>query len=862
MPLANGTRFGSLEIIGPLGAGGMGEVYRARDPKLNRDVAIKIIPETLAADPAALARFQTEAQAVAALSHPNILSIFDLGAERGMPYAVMELLDGATLRELVDRGPLAQRKAIEYAVQISAGLAAAHARGITHRDLKPENVFVTDDGRVKILDFGLAKVGLAAAAGSGSVQATINPTTPGTVLGTVGYMSPEQVRGQAVDQRSDIFALGAILYEMLSGRRAFAGPSAVETMNAILKDDPPEIMRTNAALPPALDRIVRRCLEKHPDERFQSARDLGFALEALSGSQTSVHASAPPPRRTTRWLMPLASLVLVGAAIAAGIGIGRSTGAATAADRREITFETKTFDPQAIFNARFMPDGQTIVFSTALEGNTPALWVSRPGQIAPQAIGARGVHLLSVSSKGELAVLTDAAYIGHRLFTGTLARLPIDGAPRPWLENVREADWSPDGSTLAVVRDQGLIDRLEYPIGKTLHESSGYLSDVRVSPDGARVAFLEHPARFDDRGWVKVVEGSGGVRTLAGEYWGIEGLSWTPDGSTLIYSSAAAGLEGYQIHAVAASASSNARAAFPSLGSLFVLDINRDGRWLVTSNNDHISIRAKLPGRSEEQEFSWLGNALRPHLSNDGQLLLFTDQSQSAGTNYAVSIRKTDGSAVVRLGEGAGMALSPDGKRVLVTLFNPPSTVIYPVGAGDPITLKTGTLERSRAVQFFPDGQRVIVCGNEPSRPFRCYEQDLAGGAPKPLTPEGLNVGPLAPDGRTIVAIGQDQSKQLLSLPGGEPRPAAGVKSNDDVLAWSGDGRTLFVQKQGAVPALLERVDLATGRRTPVRELAPPDRAGLVAVFMTTIVNDAQAYAYAYWKRVSKLFVVKGASPR
>src|ERR1700681_4052133 len=296
MTLTPGTRLGACEILAPLGAGGMGEVYRARDTKLNREVAIKVVPETLASDPTALARFQNEAQAVAALSHPNILSIFDVGAFGGAPFSVMELLEGKTLRERLNEGAVSSRKALEYATQIAAGLAAAHARGITHRDLKPENVFVTRDGRVKILDFGLAKSN-APASGAASSEATLNVTSRGTVLGTVGYMSPEQVRGQTVDSRSDLFAFGAILYEMLAGRRAFSGPSPVETMNAILKEEPPELTRTNATLSPALDRLVRRCLEKSPDERFQSARDLGFALEALSGSSASSTATAPPLRK-------------------------------------------------------------------------------------------------------------------------------------------------------------------------------------------------------------------------------------------------------------------------------------------------------------------------------------------------------------------------------------------------------------------------------------------------------------------------------------------------------------------------------------------------------------------------------------
>ena len=468
-------------------------------------------------------------------------------------------------------------------------------------------------------------------------------------------------------------------------------------------------------------------------------------------------------------------------------------------------------------------------------------------------------HLLAVSSKGELAVLTDATSVGQRLFQGTLARMPIDGAPRPWMENVREADWSPDGSTLAIIRVAGRQDQLEYPPGKVLHRSPGYLSDVRVSPDGGRVAFFEHPAQFDNRGFVKLVDRDGSVRTLAGEYWGLEGLAWTPDGSTLLYSGADAGAEGYQPRAIAASGSAAPRLLMPSAGSVFVLDVARDGRWIVTRNDDLYSIRARLPGATEEREFSWLGSALNPHMSDDGKLLVFEDESQSAGTNYAISVRKTDGSTVVRLGEGGGGQLSPDGTRVLAHIFSPPQDVIYPIGTGEPMRLNPGPLERFTARQWFPDGKRVIVCGNEPSKPFRCYEQNLAGGPPRPLTPDGLDVGPISSDGRMIVAIAPDHAKQILTLPDGTRRPAQGVTADDKVVAWSRDGQSLFVQKQATCPAQLERVDLATGRRTTIRELAPPDRSGLMNISLDDVLNDGQSYAYTYTKRVSRLFVVKGA---
>ena len=319
MPLAAGTKLEGYEVLGLLGAGGMGEVYRARDPALRREVAIKVLPSFVSRDPDRLHRFEQEAQAAAALNHPNILAVYQFGVFEGVPYLVSELLEGSTLRQVLQRGPLPVRKAIDYAVQIAHGLAAAHDKGIVHRDLKPENLFVTKDGRIKILDFGLAKLMQAQPDSDGNAPTMTRGTDPGMVMGTAGYMSPEQVRGQTVDYRTDIFAFGAILYEMLTGTRAFHRSTSAETMTAILNDDPPAISQRVQTTPPGLQRVVHRCLEKYPEQRFHSASDLAFALEALSESGTSQAVvnggkGQPRPGRLVRWsacLVGILSLAVV-----------------------------------------------------------------------------------------------------------------------------------------------------------------------------------------------------------------------------------------------------------------------------------------------------------------------------------------------------------------------------------------------------------------------------------------------------------------------------------------------------------------------------------------------------------------------
>ena len=319
MPLQAGASLGSYEILALIGVGGMGEVYRARDTRLHREVAVKILPEAFARDAERMRRFEQEARAVAALNHPNVVSIFDTGVEDGVPYLVSELLEGESLRQRLEEGPIPARKAVEYAQQVADGLAAAHDKNIVHRDLKPENLFLTRGGRVKILDFGLAKLQASEAAADGATATIAAVTNPGVVMGTAGYMAPEQVRGEAADHRADIFSFGATLYEMLSGNRAFQRPTSVETLNAILKEDPPSLETETLHVAPGLERIVHHCLEKKPGDRFQSARDLTFALTALSDSATASKSSkfpvAAPPRR--KW--PLAAGILLGIVLAAGI---------------------------------------------------------------------------------------------------------------------------------------------------------------------------------------------------------------------------------------------------------------------------------------------------------------------------------------------------------------------------------------------------------------------------------------------------------------------------------------------------------------------------------------------------------------
>jgi len=455
--LATGTKLGPYEILGAIGAGGMGEVYRAKDARLGRTVAIKVLPSSFAADRERLQRFAQEARSAAALNHPNILSIFDIGdGESGSPYVVSELLEGETLRDRLRNGPLPTRKAIEYALQTARGLAVAHEKGIVHRDLKPENLFITEDNRVKILDFGLAKLTAPESNGHGADAPTVQAVTePGLIMGTDGYMAPEQVRGKPADQRSDIFAFGAILYEMVSGKRAFHGETAADTMSAILKEDVPELAETARNVPPGLDRIVRHCLEKSPTQRFQSTGDLAFDLESLTevssaGSRSGVQAAAKQAvaASSRRRVLQIAGAV-VGVLVIGALGwwLGSRGGRTTIPEYQQVTFRTGYID-----NARFTPDG-SIVYQAAWDGGERQLYMARTQENGARELGLKDADLLAISKIGELAVRLNSINLTGYAVTGTLARVPMSGgSPRGVLDNLQDADWAPDGEQMAVVR--------------------------------------------------------------------------------------------------------------------------------------------------------------------------------------------------------------------------------------------------------------------------------------------------------------------------------------------------------------------------------------------------------------------------
>jgi len=846
MSLSAGTRLGPYEILSAIGAGGMGEVYRARDTRLERDVAIKILPARLSRDPDALARFEREAKSVAALSHPSILAIFDVGTADGVSYAVMELLTGETLGALLADGPISVRKALDYAIQIAIGLGAAHQKGIVHRDLKPENLFLTNEGRVKILDFGLARQSGLLETADAHASTVAGLTEPGTILGTVAYMSPEQVRGLAADARSDIFSFGAVLYEMLSGRRAFKGDSAAETMTAILTKDPPELAEANASLPPAVERIVHHCLEKRPEQRFQSSYDVAFALEALSTSSGKTRALVP--RGTITGRRALGAIAILSAGIVLGTLVDRLRPTQSG---QALTYRRLTFNRGHVDQARFASDGNTVVYSAEWRGEPAELFTIRLDSPESRPLDVGSATLLAVSSRSELATGHD--YRGRKTM---LSRVPLSGGlPRDVVDSVTWADWSPDGSDLAVVRVLENSERVEFPIGKVLYETRGYLTNLRVSPQGDWVAFIDHPTG-SDAGTVVAIDRSGTKKTLS-KWWGdMIGLAWYPDGRDVWFT---AGMVGDFKSLRAVTLDGKERLIAHMLGEIDLQDISRDRRVLLSRENWGVELKALPPGASAERDLTWLGFSTVADLSSDGSRVLFTELLPGAPETGVTYLRHTDGTPAVRLSEGGALALSPDGKLAVCLLTSPLRLVVVPTGAGERKILPGPELTSVGSATWFPDSRRVLFIAATQGEGERTYIQDIEGGQRQAVGPAGIGSVrvSVSPDGQTIAASSPNGAI-LFSSDGTQLRPCRGTEPGDRPIQWSADGRSLYVIRVTRQITQIFRIELATGRRATLYELAARDPTGASAPLGMHLSRDGKSYAYALERILNDLYLVEG----
>jgi serine/threonine protein kinase/Tol biopolymer transport system component len=858
-----GRTISHYDITEKLGEGGMGVVYKARDNHLHRSVALKVLPPERVADPERKRRFVQEARTASALNHPNIVTVYDIDQAEGVDFIAMEHVEGKTLDAFIGRKGLKLNEALKYAIQIADALAKAHAVGVVHRDLKPGNVMVTEDGRVKVLDFGLAKLTERESRPEDETLTMQQSSDLGVIVGTAAYMSPEQAEGKKVDARSDIFSFGSMLYEMLTGRRPFRKDTPALTLAAVLHMEPPPLP---ADMPAEMERVVARCLRKDPARRFQIMGDVRVELEELkekseSGMLTAARAPLPSRKdRALRLAVAAAALVAMGAALFL-LGQRWERSRSSPPVFRQLTFRRGT-----IYSARFAPDGHTIVYGAYWDGRPVQLFSVRPESPESSPLSLPGADILSISSAGEMALSLGRRTERWNLY-GTLARAPLaGGAPRELLEMVQEAVWTPDGSALAVVRAElpGGGSRLDYPAGKVLYQTEGWLSHPRFSPKGDEIAFAEHPAKADDAGHVSLVDLRGKKRDLTGHYpGGVQGIAWTPAGDEVWYTAVESGTN-FELRAVRRRGGPS-RVVLRVPGRITLQDISRDGRVLVTRDTMRPSLMVRTADSDRERDLAWLDLSDVRDLSPDGTRVFFTEAGVGAQTEGAY-LRKTDGSPAVRMGDGYAFGLSPDGSWALSVVSPPPPHLfLLPTGAGEPRVLPRGKIFRYAGftADWFADSRQFVFAASEQGHEPQLYIQDIQVGEPRAISGEGLNLRygrVLSLDQKYVAAIDiNDRKIRIVPVEGGSPRAVPGAEPDELPAGWTSDGRSLYIYRPDTVaPTKVYLVDVASGQRKLWKEIMPVDPAGTYGIEGLAVNPDGKSYVYNLGRTLSDLYLVDG----
>ena len=640
---------------------------------------------------------------------------------------------------------------------------------------------------------------------------------------------------------------------MLTGKRAFRASTAADTMSAILKEEPPEMSEANRQIPSALERIVRHCLEKNSEERFQSARDVAFDLEALSSVSGTASTAVQPKGAPRLSFVAKTAFGLIGLLLVAtgGLYFGRRNRAKPPVCRR------LTFRQGSIQAARFMPDGQSVIYSASFEGNPADIFTTRPQGPESRSMGLTGTTLLAVSPQGEAAILLQSHSVQIAIREGTLARVPLEGGvPREILAHIESADWSPDGSSLLITRQVEGGDRLEAPPGKLIFQNAGAIGHPRFSPQGDRIAFFDHPARLGDAGSVAVVDLAGHVTLLSNGWTDLTGLAWSPDGKEVWFTGTR---ESSTAKLFAVTLDGVEREQYRNVGDLLLFDVARDGRMLLAQEDWRSGIYGLGPGDTHERDLSWFDYSVAVGLSGDGRTMLFTENGESVGSQEGTSyLRGTDGSPALRISEGLCWALSPDSQTVICTNSSNQLTQV-PAKTGEVKRLTNDELVHGISA-WFPDQKKILFLGLQSGHNARLYSLDIAEGKSRATTPEGASsYFRVSPDGEQIaVAMGSEYRTTLYSASGGEGRPVRAAEPGEVPVAWSADGRALFCQKLGQMPFDIIQIDLNSGKRTLWKQIMPPNPLGVTFTGQAHLSSDLKSYVYTVDRRLDVLYVVDG----
>ena len=862
MSLTPGTKLGPYEIVAPLGAGGMGEVYRAKDTRLGREVAVKVLPQHLSSSAEIRARFEREAKTVSSLNHPNICTLHDVGREGDTDYLVMELIEGETLAQRLVKGALPLADVLKFGAQIADALDRAHRAGVMHRDLKPGNVMITKSG-AKLMDFGLARAtGLGAVSEMTSSPTIVGPlTTEGTIIGTFQYMAPEQLEGQEADTRADLWALGCVLYEMATGKRAFDGKSQASLITAIMGSEPAPISQVSPLAPAALASLVGACLAKDPADRIQSAHDVKLQLSwlAAGGSQVGAPAIAAAPtkgRARIGWIALAAIIAALILGAAAGyLGRGRAT--PTSAGVADVSYTPVTFEEGFVFAARFAPDGRTIVYSADWDRQPRDVFVTSLDSPDFRPLGFTGADLLAISRSGELAILSGSTNLsgGSYLRKGTLARASLTGgAPRLELEGVRFADFGADDA-MVVIRDDERRLTLEYPVGQVLAEGRNGLVGPRVSPSGEYVAVfdLRTTAAFT----VKIFDRSGKLVVSSPPFADWWGLAWTP-ANELWFAAMETG--GVQTAVFGLDLNGRQRVVFRAPGGVTLHDISAQGDMLASFDHGIGRVEFVDPVSAHAQDRTWRDGGRLAGLSTTHAVLVNQSSGNgSGGPNGSVYFWQPEDRQPVRIAEGQALALSPDGRKALVASARAPQTVsIVPTGPGRPQALDLGPIESITWAGWHPDG-RIVIEFARPGGKSVAYVLSPDGRNPAALLPEGVTLrgaNLMSPDGSRIVANDAEGRLVVCTIAAPACQPLLGANDGEAVAGWTPDGKSVFVYRGKVVPTQIDRLEVGSGARSAWGTVRPNFAA--VAGLGTLIVSPDGAMAYAYGRNSCELYVIKG----